>query len=105
MPHITVSESTHTAVTEFKQVVETVIGEEIAVDDCVALILSEGINSMLKDLLGSSDPATLLASLQQLGSKHPAQVYGFIAETLKTGVAVQERERLRHKLGFSREQT
>jgi len=105
MPDVIVSEAAHTAVTEFKQVVEAVIGEQITLDGCVELILSEGINSMLRDLLGTSDAATLLASIQQLVSKHPAEVYGFIAETLKTGTAVQERERLRHKLGFSREQT
>lgn len=75
MPYITVSEGIHAAVTEFKQVVEAVIGEEIRLDYCVELILNEGTNSMLKDLLGSSDAPTLLASLQQLGSKHPTQSF------------------------------
>ncbi len=100
MPEITVSGNICSRVAEFKQVVEAVIEEEISFDDCVELILGQGIDSMLADLLGSADPPTLLKSFQQLGSQYPAQVYRYVAEMLRLGVAVQERENLRQRLGF-----
>ena len=72
MPDIVISEEMYARVMEFKQVVEAVIKEEISFDVCVELILGQGINSMLADLLGSVDPITLLSSFQQLGSQYPA---------------------------------
>jgi hypothetical protein len=87
-------------VTEFKHVVEAIIEEEISSDDCVELILGQGIDSMLTDLIGSLNQSTLLKSFQQLGSQYPTQVYRYVAETLRRGAAVQEREKMKRKLGF-----
>lgn len=103
MPEITVSKEIYERVVEFKQVVEAVLEEEISFDDCAALILGQGIDSMLTNLLGSVDATTLLNSLQQLGSKYPAQVYRYVADTLRRGAAAQERESMRQKLGFRRQ--
>ena len=100
MPEIAISKEMYARVAEFKQVVEAVIEEEISFDDCVDLILEQGIDSMLADLLGSVDPIILLNSFQQLGSQHPAQVYRYVAETLSQGVCVEEREKMRQRLGF-----
>ncbi len=100
MPEITVPEDIYARIREFKQVVETVIEEQISDSDCVKLILEQGIDSMVATLLGSKDPSILLASIQQLGGQFPTQVYGYITETLKRGAAVQEREQLKRKLGF-----
>ena len=100
MPQIVISEEMLATLGAFTQVVEAVIDEEIALDECAGLILQQGINSMLGDLLGSVEPSVLLTSLGQLGSQYQKEVYGFIAETLKRGQAVQGRESLKHKLGF-----
>lgn len=102
MPEITVSKEINERVVEFKQVVEAVLEEEISYDDCAALILGQGIDSMLAHLIGSADATTLLKSFQQLGSQSPAQVYGYVAETLRRGSAAEQRERMREKLGFRR---
>lgn len=100
MSEIAISEKMYARVAEFKQVVEAVIEEKINFDDCVELILGQGIDSMLADLLGSVDQTTLLTSFQQLGSEYPGQVYQYVAETLRRGAAVQERESMRRQLGF-----
>ncbi len=100
MPEINISEKLYARVEAFQEVVEAVLEEKISFDDCVELILGQGINSMLADLLGSVDPATLLSSFQQLGSQYPTQVYGYVSETLRGGAAAQERERLKRQLGF-----
>lgn len=102
MPEIKVSKEMYERVVEFKQVVEAVLEEEISFDDCAALILKQGIDSMLADLIGPVDPTTLLNSFQQLGSKYPAQVYAYVAETLRRGAAVQERKRMKEIWGFRR---
>lgn len=100
MPKITISDEMYRRVEEFKCVVETVIEEDLSLDSSVELILVLGIDSMLDDLLGSLEPTILLRSIQQLGSRYPVQVYRYIAETLKGGVAVREQEAMRSRLGF-----
>ena len=100
MPQIAISDEMLAALGAFTEVVEGVIDEKIGIDDCATLVIQQGINSMLGDLLGSVESGVLLTSLAQLGLKHPKEVYGFIAETLKRGQAVEGRERLKHKLGF-----
>jgi len=102
MSKITISKETYARVMEFKNVIEVVIGEEINFDSCVELILSQGIDSMLADLLSPLDQTILLKSFQQLGSQYPTQVYRYVAETLKEGTALQEeREKMKQKVvGF-----
>jgi hypothetical protein len=100
MPEIAVSEEMYARATAFKDVIEAITDEEISFDDCVEVILSQGIDSMLADLLGSQDLDTLLKSFQQLGSKYPSQVYHYVAEIWREGGIALDRERIRHKLGF-----
>ena len=69
MPEVIISEEVYARVGEFKQVVETVINEEISFEAYVELILGQSINSMLADLLSSAGSTTLLNSLQQLNRK------------------------------------
>jgi hypothetical protein len=100
MPEIVIPDEMLARVAAFTQVVEAVIDEKIGLDECVRLVLDQGINSILGDLLGSVEASVLLTSLEQLGSQYPKEVYGYIAETLRRGQAAQEREKLKHKLGF-----
>ena len=100
MQAITVSEELYARVVAFKQIVDALLEEEIGPDECAALILGQGMDAMLADILGPVDQPSLVRSFQLLGSQYPAQVYGFAAETLKGGAAAQERERIRRRLGF-----
>ncbi len=95
-----ISEETYTRVVEFKQVIEAVIEQEISFGSCMELILGQGIDSMLADLLASLDSDVLLQSFQQLGSQYPAQVYRYVAETLSQGTVVRAQEEMRQRLGF-----
>ena len=106
MPKITISKEMHARVVEFKHVVEAVMKEEFSNDGCAELILNQGIDSMLTDLLGPQDQTILIKSFQQLGDQYPIQVYRYVAEILKRGEAVQEQEKMRQKiigfLGFNK---
>lgn len=97
MPKITVSKELHARVAAFKQVVETVIDMKISLDQCATFILERGLDAMVADLLGSQEHSILLSSLQQLGSRYPAQVYEYVADTLKNGAAAQEQERMKQE--------
>jgi hypothetical protein len=101
MNEFTLTDDLLKRVTEFKRVVQAVVGEEVDLDNCFSLIFDRGLDSMLADILGNIEQPVLLASFQQLASRYPAEVYGYVAETLRKGEAVNEdRERLRKKLGF-----
>ncbi|MCG2769266.1 MAG: hypothetical protein L6435_12925 [Anaerolineae bacterium] len=103
MPQLMLSEEVYDRITQFKQVVEAVLEEPIDFDTYVELLLSRATDCMLADLLGAVDSDTLLASFQQLASKHPASVYGYVAETLKRGQEVidqKTRAAMKRKIGF-----
>lgn len=88
-------------VLEFKQVIETVIEDNLDIDTCTEVILGQGLDSMLSGLIGSLDHSTLLASFQQMASRNPAEVYSYIVEMLKRGAAVQPQEAMKRKIiGF-----
>lgn len=99
MPEVSISKDIHVRMKQFKQIIEAVIEEEIDFDKCADLVLSQGMDSMLIDIIGSVDQTTLLRSFQQLGSQFPGEVYGYVAETLRRG-ASNVRERLRQQIGF-----
>lgn len=100
MPQITFDDELYAKVLAFKPAVEAVLEKETGLDDCAALILGQGIDSMLADILGSVDQPTLLRSFQQLAARHPEAVYGFVTETLRGGAAGQHREEMRRRFGF-----
>jgi len=100
MSTVEISEDMYRRVEEFRAVVEAVIEEEIDTDTCLEVILQQGMDSMLAELLGPQEPIILLQSIQQLASKHPAEVYQYVTETLRRGAMAQERERLRRRMGF-----
>ena len=51
------------------------------------------------EVLANVEPATILQSFQQLGTKYPAEVYNYIAETLRRGGEINKEE-LKKTLGF-----
>lgn len=101
MPKISISDEMYERLEHFKPVVEVVIDEELEFDVFTESLLAQGIDSMLVDLLGSLDVATLLKSFQQLASKYPSEVYQYILETMKQGAIAQQQESIRKRMGFS----
>lgn len=100
MIHLNIPEDLHRRVAAFKELVEAVLEEEISLDKCAVLILQQGMDAMLADILAPVDQTTLLRSFQQLGARYPTELYSFVAETLRTGAGGQEREGIRRKFGF-----
>ena len=101
MPEMVISDEMYTRLNESKQVFEAVIEEEIDFDTYVEVVLMQGLDSMLADILSPLDSTTLLKSFQQLASEHPAEVYQYVAETMKQGATTQQQENMRRQFGFS----
>jgi hypothetical protein len=111
MPEVTLSEPTHASVPAFRPIIEAVLERELSPDECLDLIVTRGVDALLNDLLGPQGPKALLQSLQQLGTRYPVQVYGFVAETVRSGAAAEaagaaaeEWERARRRVGLRRPQ-
>ncbi|HEV8574040.1 MAG TPA: hypothetical protein VGR43_04960 [Dehalococcoidia bacterium] len=102
-PAITVelSEETHRQVESFRVVVNAIIGRDLDTEACLGLIVERGLESMLRDLLGPQDQATLLESIRQLALREPGTVYRYLAEVLHAGAMAQERENQRSRIGFT----
>lgn len=100
MKKIDISDELYNRTLEFKNVVEAAIDEDLEVDEFFPSIISLGIDSMLSDLIGNLESEILIKSFKQLGERYPKEVYGYITETMKEGAAVNERNRLRQKMGF-----
>lgn len=100
MPDISVSENTYVRLSEFKQVVEAVIEDELDFSTCSEIVLVQGLDAMLADLIGPLDKATILASFQQLASKTPADVYAYVADMIKQGAVAQQQEEMKGRIGF-----
>lgn len=100
MPKIDITDEMHRRVEHFRPVIEAVIDEEFDFNSCVELILAQGLDAMLGDLLGSLDAVTLLKSFQQLASKHPAEVYQYVVEVLERGAITEQRNSMKRRLGF-----
>jgi hypothetical protein len=102
MVQVTVADDTYERVLAFKSVVEAVLDEQLELGVYVELLLLQAIDTMLTDLL-PAEPSALLASLQQLAARYPAEVYGFVAEALKAGAVESERReemQKRLRIGF-----
>ncbi|MEX2120222.1 MAG: hypothetical protein WD847_11565 [Pirellulales bacterium] len=100
MTEVTISDELHARMSQFKQVVEAVIEDQLEVEPCVEFILDRGIDLILAELLGQIDDRALLTTIQKLGIRHPEQVYGFLAEVCKLGMDEQKRQDMRSQFGF-----
>lgn len=100
MQSLTISDEVYTRLVEFKRVFDTVMDEEISFDEYVETVLLISIDHMLADLMAPLEHSTLVRSFQQLGSEHPEQVYGYVAETLRRGAYARGREEMKQRAGF-----
>jgi hypothetical protein len=83
-----------------KDVVEAVLDEEVSVDMCVRTVFSRGLDLMLADVIGAAEPEILLTSFQQLAARHPEDMYGYVAEMIRSGAAIQRDEAKQRFFGF-----
>lgn len=95
-----IADETIAQVRAFQQVVEAVLEEDFEFDAYVNLLLRQGMDSMLADLLGPVDASVLIKSFQQLGATHPDVLYGFIARTLRAGELAEAQAKVRRQMGF-----
>jgi len=100
MPEIAISNEVHARIEEFKQVVEAILDESLSIEQCVEVILKQGMYGMLNSIIGALAPEILRESIQQLGARYPAQIYSYVAENLRRGKLETERQRLRGQIGF-----
>lgn len=103
MPQVHIPDNLHEKLSEFKQFIEAVLEEPIDLKTSIEIVLNQGIDCMLRDVIEPVDPETLVKSFLQLGAVHPKEVFKFVTETLLRGKEVQERERLKRKIGFHKE--
>ncbi len=101
MPAVELSEETYCRVEAFRTVINAVMAEQLDTEACLTLILERGLHSMLRDILGPQDQATLLESIQQLAAREPSAVYRYVAETLNAGAKIHELQSHRPRIGFS----
>jgi hypothetical protein len=76
-----------------------VTGDETSFEECLALAITRGLDMMLADIIGGADAATQLAAMQQLATRHPAEIYDFVAQALKRGESIN-RENADSHIGF-----
>jgi hypothetical protein len=101
-----ISKEMQAKITAFKQVIDAILEDQIDFDTCVEVILGQGMESILAGLLGSVAPEILLQSFQHLAARHPAAVYGYVAEVLQRGTAIQQekmqrlKEEMQRRIGF-----
>lgn len=100
MASVRVSEEQVARLAEFQQVVNAILDEQLTFEQCIELVLEQGLRCMLADIIGVQRKAVLLESLQQLSQQHPAEIYAFVADALRRGAVVVERERLRWRIGI-----
>ena len=85
MTSITVSDALYPKVVAFKEVIEAVLGEHIAFDAYVELVLEEGIEAVLRDVLGLSDHQALVTLFYEMSTRYPAHVFSHLAEQITVG--------------------
>ena len=85
MHSMTVSDQLYPKVVAFKEVIEAVLGEHLAFGTYIELVLEEGIEAILEDLLTLSDHQALVRSFYELSSRHPVQVFEHVAERIRAG--------------------
>lgn len=95
MQTITVSDEMFARIQEFRSVMRAVMNEDVDPVTCAATILDRGLEAMLADIVARADSGVLLKSIQQMATRDPKLVYGYVANMVALGsdVATHEGER------------
>jgi hypothetical protein len=60
MHQVTLKDEFCNRAVEFKHVIEAVISQDLDFNECLSMILAQGIDSMLIDMVGSANQTTML---------------------------------------------
>ena len=90
--NVEVSEKIYKRLKAFKKVAEEVLREPLTFDDYSDLVISIGLENMVKDILMPLDVETLLVTLEQMFKDNPEFISDFMANTMKRGKEVKEEE-------------
>ncbi len=95
MQTITVSDEMSARIQEFRSVMRAVMDEDLDQATCIATILERGLQTMLADVVARAEHGVLLESIQQMATRDPKLVYGYVADMIALGsdVAAHEGER------------
>lgn len=85
MHSVTVSDQLYQKVAAFKEVIEAVLGEHLAFGIYIEMVLEEGIEAFLENLLALSDHPSLVRSFYELSSHQQVQVFEHVAERIRAG--------------------
>lgn len=85
MNSITISDQLHSKVVAFKEVMEAVLGERMAFDTYIELVLDDGIEAIFENLLPLFDHRSLIRSFNELSSREPVLVFEHVAERIRAG--------------------
>jgi hypothetical protein len=99
MQMITVSDEMSARIHEFRSVMRAVMDEDVDQATCIATILERGLQTMLANVVARAEHGVLLESIQQMATRDPKLVYGYVADMVALGsdVATHEGE---HPIGF-----
>ena len=85
MNSVVISDRLYPKLLAFKEVIEAVMNERLAFGIYTELVLEEGMEAILEDLLDLSDHQALVRSFYDLSSHHPIQVFEHVAERIRSG--------------------
>src|SRR5712664_978747 len=91
MPAINVSNDTYARLQAFQPIVKWLQGKTIPLDLSAEVLICAGMRNLLDILWQQQDAQTLVDTLQKLSTRNPKEIYGFVAEVLKTGSKIEQK--------------
>ena len=85
MNSVAISDRLYPKLLAFKEVIEAVLSEHLAFGAYTELVLEEGMEAILEDLLDLSDHQALVRSFYDLSTRHPMQVFEHVAQRIRSG--------------------
>ncbi len=99
---IDIEETLISRLRSFQNVVHEIIEEELTFDDYVQVVIMQGLEKMLGDII-PADPETLWITIRRMAEENPGFVSQFIVEALRRGGEITQKDEAKKKLGFLRE--
>jgi len=86
----------------FQRVIHEILDEELAFDVYVQLVLIQGLEKMLGDVV-TLDSEVLWATVKRMAEDNPEFIYDFVADSLRRGAEATQKEEAKRRLGFIKE--
>jgi hypothetical protein len=92
MPNVNLSKEVYAYLKAFVPVMRATADEDYDVSKAAETLIVYGINESLALLHSAQGSDLLLKIIQQLASRHPEQVFGYMAETMSQGAEIHRQE-------------